>query len=343
MSNSKKQPATVRELALQHWLERKLGDWQQLSALVKSPRDKRSASPAEPLELAERIRSVSRDRAMAHSLMPGSRLSRELDALFIAAHELLHRPPRRVWRELLSTVRDDVPMVVRDMRASIYTVTALFLGAAVAGWMLVSVYPEMAALFASTDMVNSVEAGELWTDGLLNIMPSSVLSVSIMANNIMVSITAFALGVFFGLGTLYIIGLNGLMLGGIFAFTHQHGMADELFSFVIAHGVVELSVICLAGAAGLELGRALVEPGERTRVQAFQFQAARAGKLVLVVAVFLVGAGLIEGFVSPDPRFPLWSRVAIGMGYGALMVFALSGGFSSRTASGSLHPLVPSK
>ena len=94
-------------------------------------------------------------------------------------------------------------------------------------------------------MINGVERGRLWTDGLLNVAPSSLLSVGILSNNIAVSLLAFCVGVLFGLGTFYIIAMNGLMLGGIFAFTHQHGLADELFRFVIAHGVVELSVICL--------------------------------------------------------------------------------------------------
>ena len=314
-----------RDAALQHWLTGRLEEWQRLAELVKSSRDKRAGSARAPLELAERFRTLSRDRAMAHSLMPGSRLAKDLDRLFLAAHELVHRPPRRMWGGVVEVMRDEIPVIVHDMRGSIAVVVSLFILSGIAGWILVSANPELATLFASEGMIETVQSGELWTDGLLNIMPSSLLAASITANNIAVSITAFALGALFGLGTLYIIGLNGLMLGGIFAFTHQYGMADELFKFVVAHGVVELSVICLAGAAGLELGRALVEPGERTRREAFQDQAVRAGKLILAVAIFLVGAGLIEGYVSPDPAFGMGARVAIGLSYGVLMLWVLMG------------------
>ncbi len=324
--------------ALRRWLEQRLGDWQRLAALVRNPRDTRTASPQGPLELAERFRTLSRDRTMAHALMPGSRLARELDALFLTTHELLHRPPRRLVRDLLATITDDVPGIVREMRVSIHVVTWLFVASALAGWMLVTVYPEMAGLFASAAMVDRVEAGELWTDDLLNVFPSSVLSLSIMANNIAVSLSAFALGALFGIGTFYIIALNGLMLGGIFAFTHQHGMAERLFAFVVAHGVVEISVICLAGAAGLELGRALVEPGNRSRARAFQRQASRAGRLVLVCAVFLVGAGIIEGYVSPDPAIPLWVRAAVGIGYAVLLWLVLTGRLRRRRGSDAVSP-----
>ena len=81
-------------------------------------------------------------------------------------------------------------------------------------------------------------------------VPSSVLSVQILTNNIVVSLFAYCLGFLFGLGTLYILGLNGLMLGAMFAFVGQHGLAGALFRFVVAHGCVELSVMCLSGAAG---------------------------------------------------------------------------------------------
>ena len=118
-----------------------------------------------------------------------------------------------------------------------------------------------------------MERGELWTDGLLNVTPSAVLSVSILTNNIVVSLFAFCSGVIFGLGTFYLIGMNGLSLGAIFAFTGQHGLAGRLFDFVVAHGCVELSCICIAGAAGAYIGEALIRPGEHTRSEAFRLAA----------------------------------------------------------------------
>jgi uncharacterized membrane protein SpoIIM required for sporulation len=170
-----------------------------------------------------------------------------------------------------------------------------------------------------------VQRGELWTDDLLNVFPSSVLSLQIFTNNIVVSLFAVCLGVLYGLGTFYIIGLNGLMLGGVFAFTAQHGIADRLFQFVVAHGFVELSVVCVAGAVGASLGEALARPGSVTRGAAFQAAVRRGLRLMSVCVVFLVGAGLIEGFVSPDPRVPLAARLAIGLGYFLLFVLVLSG------------------
>jgi uncharacterized membrane protein SpoIIM required for sporulation len=102
-------------------------------------------------------------------------------------------------------------------------------------------------------------------------------------------------------------------------------MAGRLFNFIIAHGVVELSVICLAGAAGIQLGNALVHPGLKTRMVAFRDAVKHAATLLPVVVVFLVGAGVIEGYVSPDDRYGLVPRVVIGVGYGILLWAVLSG------------------
>jgi uncharacterized membrane protein SpoIIM required for sporulation len=212
-----------------------------------------------------------------------------------------------------------------ELRWHILAVTALFFVAAGAGFGLVSMYPELASLFASEAMIEQVSQGQLWTDDLLNILPSSLLAVQIFTNNIVVSLFAVCLGVLYGLGTIYIIGLNGVMLGSIFAFTAQHGMAGRLFEFVAAHGFVELSVIFIAGAAGASLGEALARPGHLTRGAAFQKAVGRAARLMVVCLAFLIGAGVIEGYVSPDRSIPLAVRLAVGLGYFALFVLVLTG------------------
>jgi uncharacterized membrane protein SpoIIM required for sporulation len=175
-----------------------------------------------------------------------------------------------------------------------------------------------------------VERGQLWTEGLLNVVPSSVLSLQILTNNIVVSLFAYCAGFLFGLGTLYILGLNGLMLGAIFAFTGLHGLGDELFAFVLAHGCVEISVMCLSGAAGAAVGEALIRPSHGNRRESFRLAALRSGKLLIACVVLLIGSGLIEGYVSPNPDFPLWSRAVIGVGYWLVMLALLRGWLFGR-------------
>jgi uncharacterized membrane protein SpoIIM required for sporulation len=174
-------------------------------------------------------------------------------------------------------------------------------------------------------MIDSVEHGHLWTENLLNVTPASVLSVRILSNNIVVSLFAFCTGIFFGLGSFYIVAVNGLMLGAMFAFTHQYGLDGELLKFVLAHGPVELSVICIAGAVGTALGESLIRPTAPTRRESFQLAAREAARVLLACAMLLIVCGVIEGFVSPNPGIPLLSRAIIGICYWFIMLSFLTG------------------
>jgi uncharacterized membrane protein SpoIIM required for sporulation len=225
------------------------------------------------------------------------------------------------------------------MRIHLLAVTLLFITAIVTGFWLVYTYPDLIEMFADPKLIATVERGELWTDSLLNVTPSAVLSVSILTNNIIVSFFAFCSGVVFGLGTFYLIGLNGISLGAIFAFTGQHGLAGRLFDFVVAHGCVELSCICIAGAAGAYLGEALIRPGERTRSEAFRMAAGAGLRVLTVVTLLLFVCGFIEGYISPDPEIPRWARVTIGVGYWLFMISLLRGYVFGRSRGGPPVPI----
>ncbi len=310
---------------LQRWLERRADEWRELDDLLTRQRGKRDADPERVDRVIAGYRAIARDLALARQALPGSGITRYLESLFTRAHDAIHRPPGGLWHELVTLIRHRLPADIRALGRPIAASLTIFLLAGLAGGWLVWSFPELAVLFASEKMIAEVEAGKLWTDDLLNVVPSSLLSLGIMTNNIVVTLTAFGLGAFYGLGTLYILGLNGLMLGGVFAFTAHHGLAGRLFEFIVAHGLVELSVIVLAGAAGIRLGEALIRPGNRSRGEAFGEAARRGGGIVLAGALLLVGAGLIEGYISPDHRFDLPLRVSIGVAYWILFLLLITG------------------
>jgi uncharacterized membrane protein SpoIIM required for sporulation len=268
---------------------------------------------------------------MARRILPSSRVTRALEHSYTKLHAIIYRKPHDLRARARILFREEIPEVVRELRVPIFWVTLLFVLSAGAGWWLISTYPELISLLASEEMINGVERGKLWTEGILNVAPSSLISIGILSNNIAVSLLAFCVGVFFGLGTFYIVSTNGLMLGAMFAFTHQHGMAGELLKFVTAHGVVELSVICLAAAAGVMLGESLIRPTHPTRRESFQHAAGKTSRLLLLCALLLVGCGFIEGYLSPDPTFPMISRVVVGFGYAIVMVGALTGHLFGRS------------
>ncbi len=142
---------------------------------------------------------------------------------------------------------------------------------------------------------------------------SQIGSSQIFTNNIRVTFYAFALGAIFGLGTLYVIAFNGAMFGAIIALTYRAGFGNDLLlGFVISHGVIELSCIFIAGGAGLLIGTALLMPGDLSRADALKSRGLEAVRLIVGCIPLLVVAGIIEGFISPQPIPPVF-KISIGV------------------------------
>jgi len=313
------------ETGMAAWLTSRIETWRQLTPTLDALERRHDHDAKDALQAIELYRALGRDLSIARRILPASRVTRTLEQRYAKLHAIIYRTPHRWRSRLTSLFREEIPATVHELRLTILWVGLLLALSAGAGWWLVSTYPETIRLLASEEMIDGVERGRLWTEGLFNVVPSSLLSVGILTNNIVVSLMAFCFGLLFGLGTFYMVATNGLMVGAIFAFTHQHGMAGELLKFVTAHGVVELSVICIASAAGVMLGESLIRPTHGTRRESFQRAAAKTSRLLVLCALLLVGCGFIEGYISPDPDFPMVNRVIIGFGYWIVMIAALTG------------------
>lgn len=314
------------------WLKARAPLWQGLATEVNEASVRSRATIAEALQALEAYRTLARDLATARELLPGSAATAALETAYSRLHVAVSRPPRFGRQRWLTLFRDQIPAAARSVRSLTLWIGLLFILSALAGWWLISSYPELIGLIASEQMISGVEQGHLWTDQLLNIAPSSILSAKIFSNNAVVTAGAFCAGILFGLGTFYMIALNGLMLGGLLAFTHQHGLGLSLLRFILAHGPVEISVICLAGAAGTALGESLIRPSHPTRAQSFRACAERLGPLLIACVLLLLGAGLLEGFISPSARFSIPFRLTVGLGYWLLMLLFLGGRLFRRPA-----------
>ena len=189
-------------------------------------------------------------------------------------------------------------------------------------------------MFLGPSHIAGLRDGSIWTDGLTKILPSSVLSSSIMTNNMSVALFAWAGGVLAGLMTIYLVSYNGLMFGSVLAIVWRYDLLDRLFAFISAHGPLELFLITVAGAAGLELGRGLVVSESRPRSVVFREHAARSVQLVGGTLPWFVLLGLIEGYVSPEMEIETWIKALGGLALlGGFLAYAL--GFFSPSSRGA--------
>lgn len=296
-------------------------DWEQLNQLLrKAEREIQRLSPDEIDRLGRLYRATTSDLALAQRDFPRHRVTQYLNQMVGRAHATIYQGEPLAWRQLKAFVRYGFPRLFRETLPFIVVATLLFFLPAILAGIATYLEPDTAySLLPSGahELIDRLERQELWFDIPVEERPG--MAVGLMTNNIGVAFRAFAGGVLAGLFTLYILVLNGLLLGAVSGLAFHYGVGQGLWNFVIGHGVIELSIICFAGGAGLMLGWAILRPGLYSRRDALVAAARRAVVLLMGSAPFLVVAGLIEAFISPAESIPWPLKYMVGFGSGLIM------------------------
>jgi uncharacterized membrane protein SpoIIM required for sporulation len=175
--------------------------------------------------------------------------------------------------------------------------TLIFAVSGVVGAVLTYQNPDFKVKVLGPQMVETIDRHEMWTHSIVGIKP--LASSAIMTNNMSVGFMTFALGITAGLGTIYMMAYNGLLIGVIGMACFLSGMSVQLWSFVAPHGVLELPAIFIAGGAGLRIAQGLLFPGVLPRRDSLAQAGVEAVQLLLGTIPILIIAGVIEAFVSP--------------------------------------------
>ena len=290
-------------------------EWEELGGLVRDARRRpHRLAPAAVRRLGATYRAAAADLALARQRWPGDPTTIRLEELVGRARHLVYASERR-RASVLEFFLTGYWRLVRERTAMVMLCWGLLLVPAALMVVWASADPPAAAslLPAEYQAVGENAGGDLG----LPVGAQAALAGEILTNNIQVSFLAFAAGVAAGVGTAVVLIFNGVILGGVAGLATAAGRPGPFVELVAPHGVLELSVITVAGMAGMTIGWALVDPGRRPRRQAVPEAARRGAEIVLGTAPWFVVAGLVEGFVTPTGLGP-GPAVAFGGALGAL-------------------------
>ncbi|MGE5207369.1 MAG: stage II sporulation protein M [Chlamydiota bacterium] len=309
-----------------HWLEKRQPHWRRLEALVEQSGrgGVGRLSRYELQELGLLYRQIAADLSTVREDPASRQISAYLNQLLGRAHNLIYMGRKTNAAGIVQFFRSTYPRLFRENLVYPLTAFLIFLAAAIAGMALCFSDPGFERYFLGARMIDTIEQHRMWTESVVSLKP--LASSFILTNNISVALATFAMGILAGLGTVYMLFFNGLLIGVIGTACWQAGMSRQLWSFVAPHGVLELPAIFIAGGAGLLLARGLLFPGTLPRRDSLVEAGGRAVRLVLGVIPMLIVAGFIEGYLSPS-HFPVPLKFALGAALGtALLLYLSSGG-----------------
>ena len=302
--------------------------WAQLQVFLETAR--RLSLARVPLDVFREgsalYRQAVADLAYARMCFPDHPVVRELEHLVGHAHSLLYQAGRTKSTNWIEFWRVTWPTRVREAARPILFATALFWAGAALGFALTALNPTLESFFVSPEMQTAIESKRLWTESLTGAAPAA--SSAIAVNNIKVSLLTWGLGLSFGIGTVWLLVFNGVMLGAIAAACMRAGMLLPLTEFVVGHGSLELPAIWISGGAGLLMAEALLFPGRYSRRVELRLQGRRSVQIIVGIIPILLVAGAIEGFVSPS-NVPGFAKALLGLSLAiALLGYIVAGGRS---------------
>lgn len=262
-----------------------------------------SLTRAEIIEFSVLYRQVSSDLSIAKTQKLPQDIVDFLNDLTGRAYNQIYRSERTQFQQIRELITQEFPTLIRQN----WSIILFSVGLMFFGWLLgflgYLTGPDIATQFlpkgVTQELVKRYE-GNTWFNDPLTARP--YLSARIMLNNIQVAINAFAGGMLLGVFTLYVIFFNGYFLGVLSGVFWKKGYFLSFWAMILPHGVIELTAIALAAAAGFLLAYTILFPGEYSRSDALKIYGQKAVKLIGGTIFLLVIAGLIEGFLSTIGR-----------------------------------------
>ncbi|MCL2179322.1 MAG: stage II sporulation protein M [Proteobacteria bacterium] len=311
---------------LAEFVNEKRHRWESLERLlqVTETQGVRVLSVEQGKEFIRLYRLASSDLVWSQAHAGLSEVVDYLNRLVARAYAQVAPRPKLHVRALFLFVLEGFPrLLVGEWRVFVLAV-GLFFGGAGFGYLAAHANPELAHHMVSEDHILEDPAQRVQREATGETLAGDkqVLFASFLfTHNIQVAIFCFCLGLTLGIGTALLLFFNGVLLGSLAWVYAQKGLLAWFCAWILPHGIPEITVICIAGAAGFLLARGIVSPKDKKRSTALYEASKPATQLLLGTFPLFVYAGIIEATLSQihPPKLSIAFKLGFALFSGLLV------------------------
>ncbi|WP_078553554.1 stage II sporulation protein M [Bacillus alkalicellulosilyticus] len=283
---------------LKQYVKQHREDWKELEQLVSLLHKNKRNFAAKDIQQFHRLYQKSAQHlSYCQTYFPKEDVTFYLNGLVSKAHNLLYKDQVSSFKQIRYFFTTKFIGLLAEQWKFVFIAMILFTLGAVGSFFSVLQDPLHLYSILPAEIAYAVDPEQLGVGH--DSIDSSLMSASIMTNNIQVAFLAFAGGITFGLLTAYVLVYNGIIVGALAALFWHYDMTYEFWAYIVPHGMIELVAIFIAGGAGLLMGYKLFVPGPYSRIYQLKEQAKRSVQLLLGTIPLFVIAGVIEGFITP--------------------------------------------
>ncbi|MBA4197521.1 MAG: hypothetical protein C0459_08195 [Chitinophaga sp.] len=272
---------------------------------IKKNKDKWEAFDAEnsidPDELSYKYTQVLDDLAYAKTFYPKSKTAQYLNERAVKFYNNIYSRRKERISALFNFFKTDLPIAIRQNHKQLLYALIFFMLFVLIGVVSAIYESGFLKVIVGDSYIEMTKANIQKGDpfGVYKDGNHFVMFLRISLNNILITILLdYATGVLFGVGTLYSLMVNGVMLGSFQYFFFEYGWGWQSILVIWIHGTLEISAIVIAGGAGLTLGNSILFPGTLKRMQSLQKGAERSAKILVMTIIMLLVAAWLESYVT---------------------------------------------
>lgn len=283
---------------IRQFIKQNRDEWQQLEQYItRLSKNRRNLTGHDIDQFSRLYQKAAQHLAYGQTYFPEENVTVYLNDLVAKSHNLLYKDQVSSFQQIRTFFGTTFSGLLLEQWKAVMVAMTLFAAGGLAAFLsvfndplnLYSLVPEQVAQSVNPDQLNTNTGS----------VDASLMSASIMTNNIQVAFLAFAGGITFGLLTVYIMVSNGIMVGALAGLFWNYGNSYAFWAYIVPHGIIELSAIFIAGGAGLLMGYKMFAPGYYSRTFQLKRQAKRSVQLLLGTIPLFIIAGIIEGFITP--------------------------------------------